>query len=277
MSAASAQQAARLLAALRGPRAAGTMRPAALPPELAPRSEAQAYAVQGALAQLLGASVGGWKASLSAVGDGHAGHGHAGHCQTCHGQAAPLYRRDIHATPARVPCPDVDGVGVEPEIAFLLGRDLEGRPDGRPYGLEDLDAAIDAVHPVIEIVHSRFAELDAAPPLDRLADNLSNAGLVRGPGCRSWRTIPLGAVPLRLEVRRPDGTRSAHEGRGGHGHGDPRLPLLWLVNDAIARGVPLRRGELVTTGSCAGLHPVGPGARVSVHFDGLGTVELALD
>jgi 2-keto-4-pentenoate hydratase len=267
MGAARAQQAARFLAALRGTRPAGTVPPAALPRELAPGSESEAYEVQVALAQLLGASVGGWKASMSAADHGPAHHGHA----------APLYRRDIHASPARVPCPDGDGVGVEPEIAFTLGCDMEALPDGRRYGLEDLDAAIDTIHPVIEIVHSRFAQLDAAPPLDRLADNLSNAGLVRGSGCRSWRTLALGALPLRLEVLRTDGTRSTLEILGGHGHGDPRLPLLWLVNDTIARGVPLRRGELVTTGSCAGLHPVEPGARVSVRFSGLGSVDLELD
>src|SRR6202142_66336 len=257
MGAARAQQAARLLGALRG----GTVRPAALPRELAPDSEAEAYEVQVALAQLLGASIGGWKASMSGP---H------------HGQAAPLYRSEIHDSPARVQCPGGEGAGVEPEIAFTLGRDMEALPAGRRYGLDDLDAAIDTVHPVIEIVHSRFAQLDAAPPLDRLADNLSNAGLVRGLGCRDWRTLALGALPLQLQVLRADGSRSAHEGRGGHGHGDPRLPLLWLVHDAIARGVPLRRGELVTTGSCARPHAVGPGARVSVSFGGLGSVELEL-
>jgi len=267
MSQASMQRAAALLCALRGPRPAGTLRPPALPRELAPGSEAQAYEVQVALAQLLGASIGGWKASMSAADQG----------QADRGQAAPLYRRDIHDSPARVSCPDGDGVGVEPEIAFTLGRDMEALPAGRHYRPDDLDAAIDTVHPVLEIVHSRFAKLDAAPPLDRLADNLSNAGLVRGLGCRDWRTLALGDLPLRLEVLGADGSRAVHEGRGGHGHGDPRLPLLWLVNDAIARGVPLRRGELITTGSCAGLHPVTPGARVSVSFGGLGNVELALD
>jgi 2-keto-4-pentenoate hydratase len=250
-----AQRAARLLGALR----AGTLRPAALPRELAPDSEAEAYEVQVALAGLLGASVGGWKASMSGPD---------------HGQAAPLYRSLMHDSPARVPCPGANGAGVEPEIAFTLGRDLEALPAGRRYRLEDLDAAIDTVHPVIEIVYSRFEQLDAAPPLDRLADNLSNAGLVRGSACRDWRSLALDALPLRLRVLRADGTRSAHAGHGGHAQGDPRLPLLWLVNDAIARGVPLRRGELVTTGSCAGLHAVGPGTQVSLDFGGLGSVEL---
>jgi 2-keto-4-pentenoate hydratase len=251
------QHAARLLGNLRGE----ALRPAALPKELAPRSEAEAYEIQTAVARSLGAQVGGWKASMSGPD---------------RGQAAPVYRAAIYDSPARVPCPGPDGVGIEPEIAFTLGRDMEPLSAGRRYGLAQLEAAIDAVHPVIEIVHSRFAVLAAAPPLDRLADNLSNAGLVRGAACRDWRALALGALPLRLEVLRADGSQSVHEGPGGHGQGDPRVPLLWLVNDAIARGAPLCRGDLVTTGSCAGLHAVQRGTRILVDFAGVGTVRLEL-
>jgi 2-keto-4-pentenoate hydratase len=252
-----AQGAARLLCTVR----ANAQRPGALPAELAPRTEAEAYEVQSAVASALGAQVAGWKASMSGPD---------------RGQAGPIYQALIYDSPARVPCPGRDAVGVEPEIAFTLGRDLEALPAGRRYGLAELEAAIDAVHPVIEIVHSRFASLEAAPPLDRLADNLSNAGLVRGPACRDWRALALGALPLHFEVRRADGSESVHEGCGGHGQGDPRVPLLWLVNDAIARGAALRRGDLVTTGSCAGLHAAARGARIRAAFGGLGTVELAL-
>ncbi len=252
--------AARLLGALRdGSARRDSARPSALPGEIAPRTEAEAYQVQAALLQQRGAVIGGWKASMNGPD---------------RGLAAPLYREEIYESPARVARPGEDGVGVEPEIAFTLKQDLEALPDGRRYGLQELDAAIDSVHAVLEIVYSRFANHDQAPPLDRLADNLSNAGLVRSAPCRAWRGLALKELPWRLEVRRPDGSGCVHEGRGGHAQGDPRLPLLWLANDAIARGAPLRRGELVTTGSCGGLHPVGRGARVSVAFDGLGTVEL---
>jgi 2-keto-4-pentenoate hydratase len=252
-----ARDAARLLGALRGSAA----RPGALPEALAPRSESEAYEVQAALAEQLGASICGWKASMSGPD---------------RGQAAPLYRTEIHDSPARLPSPGGERLGIEPEIAFTLDRDLDALPGGRRYGLAELEAAIAAVHPVIEIVNSRFASLDAAPPLDRLADNLSNAGLVRGAACRDWRALGLEALPLRLEVIRADGSRSVHEGRGGHAFGNPRLPLLWLANDAIARGTPLRRGDLVTTGSCAGLHPVARGSRILVTFGGLGAVQLEL-
>ncbi len=249
--------AALLLAALRR----GTARPGALPGEIAPRSEAEAYAVQAALLQQLGAGIGGWKASMSGPD---------------RGLAAPLYREEIYESPARVASPGEDGVGVEPEIAFTLKEDLEALPGGRRYGLQELDAAIESVHAVLEIVYSRFASQDAAPPLDRLADNLSNAGLVRGAPCGPWHGLPLSVLPFRLEVLRPDGSRSVHEDRGGSAQSDPRLPLLWLANDAIGRGAPLRRGQLVTTGSRGGLHPVGRGARISLTFDGLEAVQLSL-
>jgi 2-keto-4-pentenoate hydratase len=254
-----AQQAARLLIALRG----GAARPAALPEALAPRSEAEAYEIQAATAQQLGARIAGWKASMNGP-DG--------------GLAAPLYASAIHDAPARVDCPggDAVGLGVEPEIAFTLGRDMDALPGNQPYGMEQLEDGIASAHPVIEILYSRFASLEAAPPLDRLADNLSNAGLVRGAACPDWRGLALATLPLRLALHRSDGSRFLHETRGGHPCGDPRLPLLWLVNAAIARDAPLRRGDLITTGSCGGLHPVERGTRVRVAFDGLGSAELEL-
>jgi hypothetical protein len=54
-----ARRAAEYLAQLR--------RAGALPADLAPRSEQQAYAVQRALTQTLGARVGAWKVAMSSV------------------------------------------------------------------------------------------------------------------------------------------------------------------------------------------------------------------
>ena len=118
--------AARLLGSLRS----GAARPAALPGALAPRSEAESYEVQAELAQQLGARIGGWKSAMSGPE---------------RGQAAPLYRAEIYDSPARVLAPGNDGVGVEPEIAFTLGRDLDALPGGRRYGLAELEGAIRCV------------------------------------------------------------------------------------------------------------------------------------
>jgi 2-keto-4-pentenoate hydratase len=70
--------------------------------------------------------------------------------------------------------------------------DLPSLPDGGHYRqAEIVDAvdAVDAAYAAIEIVVSRFQSYGGATPLDRLADNLSNAGLVLSAPCSDWRRL----------------------------------------------------------------------------------------
>ena len=69
-------------------------------------------------------------------------------------------------------------------------------------------------------------------------------------------------------------TPSTYQSRGGHPLNDPLAPLLWLVNDRARCGEGLRAGDVITTGSYAGLHYAMQGATVTVEFNGLGIVHL---
>jgi 2-keto-4-pentenoate hydratase len=250
-----AQRAAQFLLGLRraGPR------PRSLPAELAPQNEQEAYQVQRELCHALAAQVGAWKVAVSSPDQG---------------TSAPIFADQLHASPARVACLISDSLGIEPEVAFSLRHDLPGLPHGARYRREELIDAIDAAYAAIEIVVSRFQSHDGAAPLDRLADNISNGGLVLGAPCRDWRRLDLRTLPLRLTIHSPDGTRAEHASRGGHPLGDPLVALLWLVNDRARAGAGIRAGEPITTGSYAGLRYAARGARVAVEFAGLGAATL---
>jgi 2-keto-4-pentenoate hydratase len=250
-----ARRAAQYLLQLR----ATSARPAALPAELSARSEQEAYEVQREFVRACGLPTGGWKVAMSSPEQG---------------TYAPILRPEIYLSPAQVACPTPQGLGIEPEVCFGLRHDLPALANGARYRREQLIEAIDAAYAAIEIVVSRFQSHDGAPPLDRLADNISNGGLVLGAPHRHWRAVDLGSVPLQLVLQAADGSCRQHTSRGGHPLGDPLVALLWLVNDRARAGAGLRAGELVTTGSYAGLHYAMPGARVSVEFAGLGTALL---
>lgn len=193
------------------------------------------------------------------------------------GISAPIFLCDIHASPAQVPLGLKPQVGVEPEIAFSFCRDLPPRPAGQPYSREQVLDAVGGAHPVLEIVLSRYASLEAAPALDRLADNCSNGGLVVGPICQSWRTLKLPELELALSVQAADGSVATLRQRGGHPLGDPLLPLLWFVGHYSERGLWLRAGQIVTTGSCAGMRYVGADTRTTAEFAALGRAQLQLN
>ena len=219
-----AERAAEVLLRLR---AAGE-RPRSLPAELAPASELEAYAIQRALALRLGAHAGGWKVSMSTPE---------------RGTWAPIFAEDLYPSPARVGSRIAESLGIEPEVAFSLRRAL-GPRSGAPYGRDEVIDAIEGAHAAIEIVVSRFHSHEGAEPLDRLADNISNAGLVFGPPCRDWQGLDLRTLALRLTVRSEDGTSTQHAASGGHPLGDPLTPLLWLINALSQRGIDVPAGTL---------------------------------
>src|SRR5690348_2229036 len=145
---------------------------AALPADARPSSEAQAYAIQDAVAAELGA-VGGWKV-------GAAGPQAEPFC-------APIQVADIADGPAVLPASRFRVIGVEAELAYRLSRPLP--PRGRLYGLDEVVAAVGAVHPVIEIVDTRFAAFGSQNPLSHRADHQNNGVLIVGPAVADWRSI----------------------------------------------------------------------------------------
>jgi 2-keto-4-pentenoate hydratase len=252
MSADRLQRAAHYLAGLRQP----GPRPLSLPTELAPHDEAEAYELQRQVASLLKASPGGWKVAMNGPGAG---------------SFAPVFASDLHSSGATLTSPLTEQLGIEPEVAFTLRRAL---PPHRQYSRQEVIEAIGSAHPAIEVVISRFARHESAAVLDRLADNISNGGLILGPPLERWQQLDLAVLPLRLTLTPAGGAPSVYQSRGGHPQGDPLLPMTWIVNALAARGIGMRPGEVVTTGSFAGLHYAARGTGVRVEFEGLGEVEL---
>lgn len=147
-------------------------------------------------------------------------------------------------------------LGVEAEVAFRLGADLEPQ--------EALVA--------IELCETRLQDWKSAPALWKLADFQSNGALVLGSGTRDWRRIDFGSQPVEVVV---NGGRAAGA-RGGHPSGDPSRLLPWLREHCARRG-GLQPGDVVTTGSWVGIVPAQPGDDIVARFAGIGECRLRLE
>lgn len=216
---------------------------------LEPADVAQAYAIQDATLARIG-SVGGWKVAARAPGLE----------PTC----APL--------PAACLLPDgavLRGAGwrlrgIELGVGFLLGADLPAR--AVPYTPGELAALVGAVLPVIEVVETRLVDWLGAEPLAQLADLLSHGTLVLGaprPIDAAW--FDLAQVKAELHFDDQPVARTV----GEHPSPDAAFLLSWLANHAADRGLPLRSGQLVTTGSCTGLLFASEGCSVRGEVAGL--------
>ncbi len=155
---------------------------------------------------------------------------------------------------------------VEAEIAFVLGRDL----DGEQLTVADLYRAIDYAVPAIEIVGSRVANWDIKIT-DTIADNASSGLYV------------LGSRPVRLTDFDPRMCGMVMEktgepvsvGAGAACLGSPLNATLWLAQVMAKVGYPMRAGDTILSGALGPMVAVQPGDVFDVRVEGLGSVRAA--
>ncbi|TGD84125.1 2-keto-4-pentenoate hydratase [Mycolicibacterium sp. CH28] len=155
----------------------------------------------------------------------------------------------------------------EPEVAFVLGRDLVGPG----VTVAAAAAAVDFVLPALEIIDSRIADWQIGI-VDTIADNASSGGVVLGSTARR-----IGEVDLRLGgcVLHRNG-EIAGTGAGGAVLGSPLNSLAWLANTLGARGEELRAGQVILPGSITASIPFEPGDVITATMAGLGSVTAVI-
>jgi 2-oxo-3-hexenedioate decarboxylase len=156
---------------------------------------------------------------------------------------------------------------VEPEIAFLLGRDVAA-----PATVTSVLAATEAVFAAVDVLDSRYEDFRFTLP-DVVADNVSAGKFLLGP-----RAVPpADLIDLALVgcVLRVGGAVHA-TAAGAAVMGHPAASVAWLANQLAARKLQLQAGWLVFSGGLTAPVPVEPGVVVTAEFDGLGAIEVVV-
>ena len=231
-----------------------------LPAALRPSTRAQGYAIQRCLEERSSRPLFGWKiAATSRAGQQH--------INVDGPLAGRLLAEKAFESGAELPFGANHMRVAEAEFAFRMERDLP--PREQPYDVPDVLAAVGTLHPAIEIPDSRYDDFTIVGAPQLIADNACAHLFVLGPAApKDWREVDLvghrvlGAVAGDI----------AREGQGANVLGDPRVALAWLVNELSGLEVPLRAGEVVTTGTCLVPLPISPGAHVVMDFGRFGVV-----
>jgi 2-keto-4-pentenoate hydratase len=223
-----------------------------LPQSCRPQSDADAYQIQDAVVRQLGETIGGWKVGAGSPAS-------AAFC-------APIWMKMIRPSPASYDARELRLIGIEAEFAFRLGHDLPAR--AAVYDRAAVTAGA-ALHPVIEVVDSRYSDPRSLDRLSILADNFSNGGLVYGTEVPGWEKLDLGHTRIAVTE---DGEPFADSAAGAAR--DPIAALIEFVNLMNGRG-GTKAGTFVTTGSWTGLAFTKRGARIIADFGPLGRVEVA--
>ena len=215
-----------------------------------PRSDADAYAVQTAVADACGLFASSrpraWKvgaASRDAVPN-----------------AAPLPPKHVVRSPATFAAGTFHRILIEGEIAFRLRAPL-------------VAAAIGEWLVTIEVVDPRYANLDDAGPTLRLADHGMHGALVIGGG----GPLPDAVDWTSLVARVRRNGELVKETRGGHPLGNLLFLLPWLARHAVERGIPLGDGDVVTAGTWTGVVEAFPGETIDVEFPAIGRASVRFE
>ena len=155
----------------------------------------------------------------------------------------------------------------EPEIAFVMGRALEGPGVTIPQVM----AATESVMGALEIGNIRIGMEKCSMPTF-IGLNTLNGGIVLGD-----RAVDPAAAGLDLRLEgmalEVDG-RPAGSGTGVEALGDPRAVVAWIANLLARSQRRLEPGQVVITGSLVQGPIMKPGQHVRARFTHLGEVEV---
>ena len=149
----------------------------------------------------------------------------------------------------------------EGEIAFILKRDLCGP------GVTNADVirATDFVMPCFEIVDSRITDWKIKIQ-DTIADNASCGVVVLGDRAIKPTAVDLSTCGIVVSLN----GEIISTGAGAAALGSPVNCITWLANTLGARGVTLKAGEVILSGSLVPLQPVKPGDNMHMAIGGIG-------
>lgn len=234
-------------------------------PGTMPATLAEAYAIQNRAIQLWPDKVAGWKVGrINPPWDSAFGTDRL---------AGPIFASQLlRAKSDPVDCFIFQGGfgAVESEVVIVAGDDAP--PEKLRWNLKEAAEIAGSMHIGAEIASSCFAEINEHGPLVTISDFGNNNGLILGDEIPGWRTAALADWRLRTlidgsEVGRADATAIP---------GGPMESFRQLLEISAARGLPLRKGMLASTGAVTGVHAAHAGQTATVEFAGLQTIHLRL-
>lgn len=219
-----------------------------------PTTIEDALAVHQEMIKLRSDSVAGWKCLLPLAEDKII--------------VAPIFSETIQQGEQCLVMKDNDKVRLEPEIVFVLNKDLSARTED--YSEAEIDDAIGSCHMALELIQSRFSDDSTAVFPERLADGLVNQGLFIGPEIDKAVAFSASNFKLSIKQTEENGDVSEQCFDGVHPNPLPQLPVYWVVNFMTKRGTTFKKGEAFTTGSYAGVVEVDFDKKTDINYAGIG-------
>jgi len=158
---------------------------------------------------------------------------------------------------------------VEAEYVFVIGEDAP--PSKTSWTRAEAEALIGAMHVGVETAGSPLPTINDLGSTVVVSDFGNNHGLILGPEVPDWRAKLDQGVHAETFI---EGERVGAGGADSKEDG-PLDALAFLAGHLAQRGLPLKAGQLISTGAVTGVHDIRIGQRSRVSFNGSGDILCA--
>ncbi|MCL1077423.1 hydratase [Parashewanella spongiae] len=191
---------------------------------------------------------------------------------------APLFADNMHDLTQHCPLyASSDNMAlIEPEIVSTFAHDLPARKT--PYSDTEIEAAIGDTRLALELMQSRYHSPSEATFFEALADGLLNQGVYLGVEINPQVTLEqMGRFQLTVTAEQDTQTEILLDKIVTHPNQHPRVGLYWLINFLSQRGIAIKAGQHVITGSYAGIIRVPFDRNITLQYGDLGEISLKFD
>lgn len=185
--------------------------------------------------------------------------------------AGPIFHEMVRlaAGPAPTPFPVFEGgfAAVEAEFVIMVGANAA--PEKTQWTTEEARTLVGEVLFGVETAGSPLATINVLGPTAVVSDFGNNAGLILGGIIPDWRTR------IDREFACESFIDGHLVGRGSAADlpGGPIESLRFVLELSARRGLPLKKGMLISTGAATGIHDIAVGQHARVVFAGVGVLE----
>ncbi len=172
---------------------------------------------------------------------------------------------DAATEPAQLSIEELIHPLVEPEIAFLIGKDIRSHTSE----INEIQSYVSAVMPALEVVDTRYHNYQFTL-IDNIADSSSSARFITGQPMHLSELISLAKVSVDLSCS----DQHLASGSAADCMGNPLHALIWLSNRLIAQGDYLKADQIIMTGGLTKAQATHKGDLFKAEFKHLGDVQL---
>lgn len=159
-------------------------------------------------------------------------------------------------------------MAVEPEYAFRMARDFPA--NGEAVNTETATDAVEACHIALEVIGRCVKSAGFQNGIGLTMDFAGNVAFVVGDEIANWAEQDL----VNTKVLGQADGETINEGNGVPVMGDPINSLVWMAQTLADRGLSLKKGDWVSTGTCTVPVPAEAGKTISGTFGDFGTVSV---